>query len=586
MYQTDVDGVPTLVASNSGQTVAGLVFRVGRADETLARSGLTHLTEHLALHPLGLTDYHYNGSTGPVTTSFHIAGSGEDVAAFLSKVCDSLTELPMDRLETEKSIIRTEWSTRKNSVYQNMPLWRYGACGYGLLSYSEPGVVMITAEELDHWRRMWFTRENAVLWVAGEIPAGLRLRLPEGQRRAVPAPTSSLPQRPAHFPEEHNVVALQTLVRRGPAVPVYAEVLERNLFRDLRQEGGYSYSVATDIEPRGDGWTTVTAGVDALPEKLDAALGGFIDVLARLRAGRIESADMESYRAKRADVLRDPHAEAGVLPAAAFDLLVGEPPRNLEQRMADLDAVTIADVHAVAVQAWDEALLMVPEDRDASWAGFVTAPMESTEALAGNRIASKQTERLGLFITPQGVTRLYDDHPATVRYDQVAAMLVWPDGGRRLIGNDAVVVQIEPTLWELPEGAIGWLDMCVPAERHVRQPPRPADQIPQPRQAPPAAPTVPLVLAGGPAPSTPAPPPVKGRGVWSRGELVVLIGSLVVTTVICCLAGILTLAASQPSANPDDNVPWGIPIGSWVCTLVFAIPAVYVLIRRARRPKA
>ena len=231
--------------------------------------------EHLALHPLGLTDYHYNASTGPVTTSFHMSGSGEDVATFLTKVCDCLSALPMARLATEKAIIRTEWSSRPNSAYQDMALWRYGARTYGLTSYGEPGTDAITPDELEHWRRTWFTRENAVLWIAGEIPASLRLNLPSGQRWRTPSPTSALPQTPAYFCSDRNVVAMDSVVARRPAASAYAEVLERNLFRDLRQDGGYSYSVGGGTDPRGDGWTTIVAGVDALPEKLGRGPGWF-----------------------------------------------------------------------------------------------------------------------------------------------------------------------------------------------------------------------------------------------------------------------------------------------------------------------
>jgi hypothetical protein len=32
--------------------LAGLTFRVGRADESLARGGVTHMIEHLALYPV------------------------------------------------------------------------------------------------------------------------------------------------------------------------------------------------------------------------------------------------------------------------------------------------------------------------------------------------------------------------------------------------------------------------------------------------------------------------------------------------------------------------------------------------------
>ena len=109
-----------------------------------------------------------------------------------------------------------------------------------------------------------------------------------------------------------------------------------------------------------DGWATITAAVDALPESLDAALGGFIDVLARLRAGRIERDDIAAYLAKIHDSASHPDSEAGLLPRLAFDVLTGTPVRDLETRLAELDAVTLDDVHAVAGETWDAALLMVP----------------------------------------------------------------------------------------------------------------------------------------------------------------------------------------------------------------------------------
>lgn len=559
---TEVDGVPTLVAKTAGQTVAGLVFRVGRADETLARSGMTHLLEHLALHPLGLTDYHYNGSTGPVTTSFHTAGSAEDVAAFLTTICQSLAALPMARLETEKSIVRTEWSSRTNSVYQDLPLWRYGARGYGLVSYPEPGARMITAEEIEHWRRTWFTTQNAALWIAGEIPAGLRLSLPSGQRWAVPVPTSTLPQTPAYFAAERNVVAMDAVIRRVPAAGAFAEVLERNLYRDLRQEGGFSYSASTATEPRGDGWTTLTAGIDALPEKLDAALGGFIDVLARLRAGRIEEGDLAAYLAKLRDRAMHPDAEAGLLADTARDLLTGAPVRDLDRRIAELEAVTVADVHAVAGETWDGALLMVPEGRRADWAGFAAAPHQSSTTVSGVQVTSRQSDRLSLHLAPEGVTRTVDDSPATVTFNRLAAVMAWPDGARRLIGEDGIVVHIEPTMWTLPADAIARIDASVPRDRVIQLPARGPDQIPMPQPKP----------GGG----------TSARGVWSGWELAGLIGSLVVGVLVLCLAGLLAIPTSDENGSADD-IGWGPPVGAVVCAVTFFVPAVVILVRRRRR---
>ncbi|MGW0884991.1 hypothetical protein [Streptomyces sp. NPDC002671] len=92
-----IQGIPTLYSPRQGQITAGLFFRVGRADETLATSGLTHLVEHLALHRLGLSDLHYNGATANTYTLFHVTGDEDEVVAYLNGVCAALRDLPLDR---------------------------------------------------------------------------------------------------------------------------------------------------------------------------------------------------------------------------------------------------------------------------------------------------------------------------------------------------------------------------------------------------------------------------------------------------------------------------------------------------------
>ena len=57
-------------------------------------------------------------------------------------------------------------------------------------------------------------------------------------------------------------------------------------------------------------------------------------------------------------------------------------------------------------------------------------------------------------------------------------MLCWPDGGRRLIGNDGISVSVEPNLFYLPPEALGAVDQLVPLERKVFLPPRDPEDIP------------------------------------------------------------------------------------------------------------
>lgn len=535
--ETEVDGVQTLVAPKSGPLMAGLTFRVGRADETLATAGVTHLLEHLALFHLGLGDYHYNGATGSVVTHFHMQGSEEDVVKYLDGVCEALGNLPVDRLETEKGILRTEAAGRKVGVADSLPLWRYGAQGYGLVSYEEMGLHRLSADDVRRWAATWFTRQNAVLWITStQVPGGLRLRLPEGTRRPVPRPSSALPTTPAYFNERVNGVVFDAVVRRRTAASLFSAVLEREMYRSLRQEGGYSYVASTSYEPRGDGFATVTALADALPDKQDAVLGGFLDVLARLRVGRIEQADLDSVRTKAEEALRHENYDWARLPMAAMNALTGHPNLAAEALLDEARNVTVGDIQAVAVEATGSALLQVPARLNAEWGGFAAAPTHSTAAIGGQRYASRQSDNVALVVGTEGVSVVDADHAAAVRYAECAIAMAWPDGGRQLIGLDGISVRIEPTLYHMPPSLIGHIDASVPPANLVRMPARDLDAIPQPKA--PAA-----------APQSAAPP--KRPGPWTAATvvLIVLASIMAMLTALCG-----AVVATADPHNPDDAI--------------------------------
>lgn len=480
----EVDGVPTLLAPTGDLPHAGLVFRVGRADESLARAGLTHLVEHLALAPLGQVDHDFNGATGPVFTYFHSRGSEAHLAEFLTSVCRNLHDLPTDRLDTEKEILRTEWSNGSTPLTGTFPLWRYGARDHGLTSFPELGLPAIGPDELRDWVARFFTRDNAVLWIAGDrVPAGLRLPLPAGTRQPVPAASSALPRTPAYFHHGDRMIALEAVVRRRTAVGVFTGVLKRELFRSLRQRDGLSYTATAGHESRGDGYTRVRALADALPEKQYAVLGGFVDVLAKLRVGRIEQADLDAAVARRTELLGTAEVHAQRLPSYAFNLLTGERNLEVDEHRAELAAVTLADLHEVAREVATSALLMVPEGCRAEWAGFEAAPTRSEKAVVGTTYPAWDGSGR-LLVGADGVSHVDPAGILTVRYDECAIMQAWPDGGRQLIDHDGIVLRVEPNLFRLPAEVLREIDEAVPADRQVALPERPASAIPQPPPAP------------------------------------------------------------------------------------------------------
>jgi predicted Zn-dependent peptidase len=473
---TTVDGIPTLFAPRPGEITAGLAFRVGHADETLPTAGITHLVEHLALYHLGLSDLHYNGATASTYTLFHVTGDETEVVTYLNSVCAALRELPMDRLETEKEILRTEAGSRGQGPMSQMPLWRYGAQGYGLSSYDELGTRSLTADQVRHWAETRFTRDNAVLFLtADRIPDGLDLTLPAG-------PSSALPVTPAYLRGEDGHLVFTSVVRRSTAAAVFAEVLGRALFQDLRQKGGYSYSAEADYSSRDADFATLTAYADALPQKQDAAVGGFVDAFARLRAGRIEQAELDSARGKLLKRYDVPDLGAALLPSYALSLLTGHRILTPEQHRDELRAVGIDDLREVAREAWDGGLLQVPA-RGAEWAGLTPAPRFSPSGVSGTLHPSLEDDDVTLIIGETGVTLSTPGGLVTVRYDTCAAMTTRPDGARCLIGFDGFRTSVEPTLFgDVTAERIAVLDKAVPAAAVVPLPARSAEEIPQPRE--------------------------------------------------------------------------------------------------------
>ncbi|MCX5410679.1 pitrilysin family protein [Streptomyces sp. NBC_00059] len=483
VLRTEVDGIRTVLAASSGQVTGGLFFRVGVADETLATTGITHLVEHLALHRHGLSDLHFNGATTATYTLFHATGTAEEVVTYLNGVCAALRDLPLERLETEREILRTEAASRGRGPGHQLPLWRYGAQGYGLSSYSEHGTWHLTADDVRDWARTRFTRDNAVLWItSAAVPEGLDLTLPAGTPHPLPAPSSALPVTPAYIAGGSGGVVMDGIVRRSTAASVLTEVLGRALFTDLRQKGGYSYATDAHYSPRDNDFATVTAFADALPQKQDAVAGGFVDVLARLRAGSIEQAELDSARAKILKQYDIPDVAAAQLPSYALDLLTGHRHITDDEHRAELAAVTVDDLAEAARELHSTALLQVPGG-SAEWAGFTAAPQWSygTSPVPGSRHRSLEDDSVLLTVGPDAVSLTTPVGRVVVRYADCAALLVHPDGGRHLTGLDGFQIRVEPTLHAgLTPDRTAVIDAAVPPSAVVRMPPRDPEDIPRP----------------------------------------------------------------------------------------------------------
>ncbi|MEV6299354.1 insulinase family protein [Actinoplanes sp. NPDC051861] len=451
--QLEVDGVPALLAPVTGTTHAGLVFRVGLADEPPARRGITHLIQHLVL------DGHRNGRVGAEHTYFHVQGSAERIAEFVTGVCAALRRLPTDRIDAEKKVLRSE-----DQPVGPLPTRRHGARDFGMAGYPEWGLAGLGAEHLNEWIARYFTRENAVLWVAGDaVPQGLALDLAEGERQPPPAPSAALAATPAWFAGPGEEVAWDTVVRREARAAVFANVLERRLHRDLCLRSEIAARVGTEYQPRAGRTARITAVAEPLPERAGAALGGTIDALAEMRAGRIEPDDVATVVELTCRGLREAERKGGRLPGQAFNVLAGLSVRSLDDAVTEASAVTVAEVAAVAATAYEAGLLMTPAGTSADWGGYPAASLPSSP-ISGRTLRARGNRSLRLVYSDEGVTVVGG---GTVLYDTCAALLVGPDGSRELVGEDGAAVRVDPAAFRGGAALIEQIDARVPARVRV-----------------------------------------------------------------------------------------------------------------------
>lgn len=477
----EVDGVTTLLARREGPLTGGIVFRVGRADETLAMAGITHLVEHLALHRQTMADLHHNGETANTYTSFYATGTPEEVVAFLNGVCASLREVPLERLETEKGILRMEAARREGGrAFDAMALWRYGAQGPGLAAYDEEGLSRLSADDVTSWGRSHFTRDNAVLFFTSDtVPEGLDITLPAGRRMPVVLPPEALVRKPAWFRGAGGGILIDALLPRSTPALLFARVATRMLIRSLREEGGLSYTAACEYEPVSANAARIVAYADALPGKEDGVVQAVIETLAALREGLVDDDDLVAARKLLRQETAIADVGASMLPTAALNLLIGHPAQHPDELQAEQDAVTVDDLAAVARLFWDDALAQVP-DEGLDWAGFVPAPEVSESEVTGSDYHHVNEPGVALVIAAEGVSLRTPYGPVTVRYDDCVLMSAYPDGGRRLVGRDGFRVVVEPTLYRqlTPDIVAATIDARVPAGVTQWLPARSADTIP------------------------------------------------------------------------------------------------------------
>jgi len=437
--RTELDGLRVYWTESEGPFHAMLAFRVGFADEPLPLRGISHLVEHLAISPKRRL-YEFNGWAGISTTGFWAEGRPEEALGYIEEVCRSLPALPLDRLEAELRILRTESSGRGTSLVHALIAARCGARGYGAAAAEEFALNHVDADTVRAWSERHFVAENAVLILSGPPPDDLRLELGHGDRTALPEPTRITGlELPTCIAAGAGAVAAGFLVERGPATGVVLAALAERLTARLRHELGLSYGVWTDYEALGERHAHLTIAADCThdgAEQLTDAMLAELDALAANGPTRQDVA----HEIERFERMLETPREA--VRWHAIGELVGVAPEDMAATATATASVTPEDVAAVIRGGMDSMLMLIPAGRQPR-ARFRTYPLWSERAVAGRVlrpggvIARLLSRRGGLVVGEEGISGLWGDGTiTTVRWAECEAVLVFGDGTMVVIGCD------------------------------------------------------------------------------------------------------------------------------------------------------
>jgi zinc protease len=409
---------------------------------------------------------------------------------------------------------------------------RYGAAGPGLIAYDEFGLNRLRWAEIETWRARWFVAGNAVLWVAGEIPAGLRIPLPPSPAPA-PAPIRPLDLAlPGYQITGTGGVGISMAGPRSFAASLTLDIMQRRLTRVLRHELGVSYMVLGTSDPCdaevSHGWLFA----DALPDQVSLAAHSALTTIEDLADSGCKPEEIEEYTRRYRDLHGSPAGVIARLNQSAENVLDARPSYSQDEAVRQITCISPRTVGDTARAWYSRAIVATPQFLPAVQGRMPRLPVSSTHAVPGRRHSGSRPGQV-LTVGDEGVTLArHAGQQVTVRYQDIAAALCWTDHKLALVGRDGFVIQLDPAEWPAGQALVTSIAGRVEPGLMVDMAgPGPAARAPSPAPAPAARPArTPRTVGGWVA------------AIWSV--------TLWILIVLCALAGVIALVGHDSSAWP------------------------------------
>lgn len=443
-----LEGITTLWTASEGPTTATLMFRVGACDESLPVAGISHFVEHMAISAANPPrDLQHNGQVDATTTTFWATGANDRVFAHIAEIANALGDLPLARLETERSVLLTETDGVARGAIGSLADDRFGARGHGIIGYPQFGLRRITGDELRAWAARHYTRQNAVLVVRGELPDQFETNLGNGHHMP-PPPPEPVPWRiaPSESPRgPDGWVATGMLAARTTPAAAANGVVNQRLHTRLRGDAGLSYSPTTAWIPLDGDTAHFVLLADARDQGSAGAVRDAMDEVVRdvLRDGPTDD-ELSLARDIVPDGLSTADIAAHWAHYMASDLLFGREPMSFDDFQQERSALDKEIVQAALETCYATRIVTIAPDVRRS--SLPELP-RSTEFVVTGRDYQPQAradrKELTLTASDEGITSRSRGGTFTVRFAECALALAWRDGRRDLIGDDGTFVPVE-----------------------------------------------------------------------------------------------------------------------------------------------
>lgn len=374
-----------------------------------------------------------------------------DTADFIATVCQGLGTDYGEALEREKRILKTEAASRGTAGALGLCLGeRYGATGPGLTGYEEYGLDRLGWAEIEAWRRRWFVAGNAVLWIHGTIPRGLRIDLPP---YPAPAMTPLCPvglTLPGFVVAGRGGIGLSLAGPQSDPAAVTLAILQERLTQVLRHERGLSYGVRGTRDRLDRDTSHAWLVADALPEQTAMVGHSMLATLESLAEGGSTDEEAGDYLRRLRSAYESPSGPAMVMSRQAQDILSGRRPRDPAETLLAVSEVDNTAVSGAAGQLLGQMIVATPQLVPAIQGRMPRLPLWWAATITGATLRSIDSGS-SLTVGDQGVMRTVEaGRHVTVRSGAVAAMLRWNDKKRALIGRDGFTLLLDPAEW--PDG--------------------------------------------------------------------------------------------------------------------------------------